>query len=69
VSWKRIATFAVGGALSAVGFLVPVTAPVLGPAGAALLGWATRWPEDRRPKKKPADTDDTLGPPPTPPPV
>jgi hypothetical protein len=62
MSWKRIATFALGGTLSAVGVLLPATAPVLVPAGTALLGWATRWPEDRKPKVKPAEPT----PPPTP---
>lgn len=57
MSWKRLATFATGGALAVVSFLVPPAAPALGPAGAFLIGWALRWPGDK--KKAPKTEDPT----------
>lgn len=48
MSWKRIATFVAGGAAVVVGILVPGSGAVLIPAGGALVGLATRWPEDRK---------------------
>lgn len=53
MSWKRIATFVVGGALCAAGTLIPTTGAVLLPAGVGLLGWATRWPEDQKRPPRP----------------
>ncbi len=47
MSWKRIATFAAGGAAVVVGCLVP-GAQVLVAAGTGLVALATRWPEDRK---------------------
>lgn len=52
MSWKRLATFALGGALSAVSFLVPPAAAITAPAGTFLLGWALRWPEDPKAPKE-----------------
>jgi hypothetical protein len=50
VSWKRLATYALGGASIVAGALIPVAAPYLVPAGIGLLGLATPLPE--KPKSK-----------------
>ena len=47
----RLFTYLAGGALAAAGFLIPGAQAVLLPAGAALLGYATRWPQDKAPAK------------------
>ena len=52
MSWKRLATFALGGAMAAVGFVVPPAAAVLIPAGVGILGYATSWPGDKKRIKK-----------------
>lgn len=51
----RIFAYAIGGALAVVGALVPGVGALLIPAGASLLGFATRWPQDTPPATPPAD--------------
>ena len=48
MTWHRIAAFALGAGTIAAGMLIPGAQPFLVPAGAGLLGLATRWPEDAR---------------------
>ena len=48
MSWKRLATYALGGAMCAVAVLVPATAPILMPAGVGVVGLATQWPGDKK---------------------
>lgn len=47
----RLATFALGAAIVAVGFLpqLATAQAVLVPVGTLLLGLATRWPQDQPP--------------------
>jgi uncharacterized membrane protein len=58
MSWKRLATFVAGGAAVAAGLLIPGAQAVLVPAGAGLIGLATRWPGDKPTKPKPQHRND-----------
>lgn len=49
----RLATYLAGAAVLVAGFLVPGAQAVLVPAGMALIGLATRWPEDTAPPPAP----------------
>ncbi len=48
MSWKRLATIVAGGAMVAVGAVIPAAAAVLVPAGVGLVGYALRWPGDAK---------------------
>ena len=64
----RLATYLAGAALVVAGFLVPTAAAVLVPAGTALIGLATRWPQDPPPPTAPkGPVDNQPMPPPAPP--
>ena len=56
MSWKRLATFVVGGGLVALGAFVPVAGTAAVAAGMGLIGWATKWPGDKPTAPKPPTT-------------
>lgn len=47
MSWRRLATFIAGGASVVAGLLIPAAGVYLVPAGAGLIGWATKHPDDK----------------------
>lgn len=55
----RLATYLLGAAVTVAAFLVPAAQAVLLPTGLALLGLATRWPEDRPPEAPAKDSLDS----------
>lgn len=47
MSWRRLATIAVGGGLVVLGAFVPAAGAAAIGAGMGLIGWATKWPGDQ----------------------
>lgn len=66
MNWKRIATYAVGGALVVAGTLVPGAQPLIA-AGLGVVGLATSWPGDkakiRKLQREKVALSNELGPP------
>jgi len=60
MSWKRLATFALGGLSVVGGVLIPGAGLYLLPAGAGLIGWATKWPGDRTKKQREDEVTPTV---------